>query len=308
MKTNATISVAQVYPPVVFTEKPHYVNLQVIHEQPTLGKKDGERVISLLSDRKKVVINILDGFYPYMVVFLNSVMHFYSEEKNRDCDLVLINVSHERMENSQPYKKFIVQYLEDASIPYRLIERADFDFLNIDNFTRMPMAPEYLASDNIYSETKRYAQEDADNKKVFVSRKNSPREFSPLERRCNDHDSLEEHFSNLGFEIVYAEDFLDFRDQIKYFSNVSVLAGLTGAGLTNSIFMKPGSRVIELFSKVSWDHTPDIINPARVILELHHYYRIISFFKEHRMLTIPFSPDSKITESMLTTIVGFSND
>lgn len=55
---------------------------------------------------------------------------------------------------------------------------------------------------------------------------------------------------------VYSED-LSFREQISIFNNATTIIAQHGAGLANSIFCKPGSRVIEVTSRSharrAWD-------------------------------------------------------
>jgi capsular polysaccharide biosynthesis protein len=48
-----------------------------------------------------------------------------------------------------------------------------------------------------------------------------------------------------GFEVLFGEDH-SLAEQIEIFARCSTLMGIHGAGLTNSIFMKPGGNIIEL--------------------------------------------------------------
>lgn len=97
-----------------------------------------------------------------------------------------------------------------------------------------------------------------DNKKVYVSRSRSQAAAkwgrpdilpgAPFDNdvRMPNEEVLEKYFAGLGYEVCYAEDFSDGADQVRYFNNTKVLVGTTGAGLTNMVFMNPGSIVIEL--------------------------------------------------------------
>lgn len=54
-----------------------------------------------------------------------------------------------------------------------------------------------------------------------------------------------------GFETVYAED-LSFDEQRNLFFETKILVTPHGAGLTNVLFMQPGTKVLEL-KKASGD-------------------------------------------------------
>lgn len=72
-----------------------------------------------------------------------------------------------------------------------------------------------------------------------------------------------------GFEMYHAED-VSLSGQVAVFCSCNTLLGIHGAGLTNCIFMQPGSKVIELRRKengpsnVGYWHLADSLD--------HHYY------------------------------------
>ena len=73
---------------------------------------------------------------------------------------------------------------------------------------------------------------------IYVSRINSSR--SPANELI-----LEKLMKEIGIEIVHPEEFT-FVQQITLFSSAELIIGLHGAGLTNQIWMKPGSIVFEI--------------------------------------------------------------
>jgi hypothetical protein len=77
-------------------------------------------------------------------------------------------------------------------------------------------------------------------KKVYLSRRRSKR--SPT----NEAD-VEAMLSSRGFAIVYSED-LDMAEEIALFEQVDLIVGPCGAGLVNLVWVKPGTRVIEIVS------------------------------------------------------------
>lgn len=84
----------------------------------------------------------------------------------------------------------------------------------------------------------------SETSKIYVSRLGARRSL-PGEKRFQ--DSLRGE----GFQVLNLED-LPFRDQLTLFSSRLLLVGPHGAGLSNSVFMSPGSSVIEISAA---DHT-----------------------------------------------------
>jgi capsular polysaccharide biosynthesis protein len=76
---------------------------------------------------------------------------------------------------------------------------------------------------------------------------------------------------------VYPESFETFSEQIKYFSECKVLAGISGSALSNCIFMKPGGTVIELLS---------VFDSEKDMIEIHHFYRIMATAMRHLYFSV----------------------
>jgi hypothetical protein len=73
--------------------------------------------------------------------------------------------------------------------------------------------------------------------KIYVSRRKSRRSL-PAE------EEIEKYLINQGFQVIYAEDY-PIGDQIKIFKNASVIVGVHGAGLTNSVW-STNCKLIEI--------------------------------------------------------------
>ena len=76
--------------------------------------------------------------------------------------------------------------------------------------------------------------------KVYVSRKEAP------VRHIINEDELIKFLHHHGFVIVEPEK-LSFEEQVKLFSSCSLMISNHGAGLTNCLFMPPGSHLVELY-------------------------------------------------------------
>lgn len=81
-------------------------------------------------------------------------------------------------------------------------------------------------------------------KKYYISRKYSRR--SP-----RNEPQIENLMLELGFDILYLES-MRHLDQIKLISQASCIAGVHGAGHANTIWMKSGTKVIDIVNENYW--------------------------------------------------------
>lgn len=77
-------------------------------------------------------------------------------------------------------------------------------------------------------------------RRVYISRSRA------LRRRVTNDEEVSTILATLGFETYRLED-LTFADQVRLMADTEFVIGLHGAGLTNTMFMRPGGRVIEFF-------------------------------------------------------------
>jgi hypothetical protein len=77
-------------------------------------------------------------------------------------------------------------------------------------------------------------------RRIFVSRKNARRG-----RRVQNRPQLEGLLAKYGFETHYVEHYTT-QEQVDLFHEAEVVLGAHGAGLTNLLFAKPGTDVVEL--------------------------------------------------------------
>ena len=102
----------------------------------------------------------------------------------------------------------------------------------------LPFRPEIV--DWLRTKFTRLFSEDRDRRRIFVTRARNTGM-----RRLLNSDEIERVAERHGFEIVAAET-LSFPEQVKLFSQASVIAGAHGAGFANMAFAPPGTRIVEL--------------------------------------------------------------
>lgn len=78
--------------------------------------------------------------------------------------------------------------------------------------------------------------------KVYISRKRSEK------RKVVNEGQVEGLLRKYGFDCVNNEE-LDFHEQVSLFSRAQYVISIHGAGLTNMLFMKENSKVLELYKK-----------------------------------------------------------
>ncbi len=83
------------------------------------------------------------------------------------------------------------------------------------------------------------AEDDKSSKKIYISRKNSKN------RKLINEDEIINILRNYGFQAIIAEK-MQFYEQVKLFAEAKIIIGPHGAGLTNMIFSKTGTSIIEI--------------------------------------------------------------
>lgn len=125
------------------------------------------------------------------------------------------------------------------------------------------------------------------NKTVYLSRASVSNSANWVANaRTEGEESLVDFFKNFGCEIVAAENFKTFEEQIEYFNSVKTLIGLTGSGLINMLMMQDEGNVIELFTPIGGNpFNPNTLTVTHE-LSLHSFYRDFSWVKGHTHISI----------------------
>lgn len=234
--------------------------------------------VSFVCDKKKIILPMPPVFFHYILDFLGQIL--YGIETFGRGAKIIIDISDINI-NKNGYYGFVFRLLDLLKVEYEIISGNEIRYVNINNFVAVNFSNLNVTVPILYKNLSRYAKNRKDrvpHKKVFVSRKD-------YNSRIDDEHSLEQTFLNLGFEVVYPENFKSLQEQIDYFYDVKVIAGITGSGLLNSIFMQPCQTVIELVTILE---IPSTINRVSFIKgEIHDYYRLISIFKKHKIISVP---------------------
>lgn len=266
--------------------------------------------------QEKILINYHREMFHCFLDVLSTIL--YEHEKNKNI-LFLINI-HD-MDSAffkEKYNLFFFNLLNKMKINYDVLSLPKNNVIHISNFYSynkyLPITYNSVAL--IEKVTSYLSENKQPTKKVYVSRKNTSRVKTdkhlfgdkgktgllfPDDNRLDNEIIMENFFKTLGFEIICPEDFGSFEDQIKYFSSVKILAGVTGAGLLNSIFMPRGGTIFELSTPLA----------GNGIESLHHFYKETSFVKQHKFMSITnFRNSQYIIDSIKKDkwLVKFLND
>lgn len=93
------------------------------------------------------------------------------------------------------------------------------------------------AIDNLRCYAGQHLKKSEQGKYIFITRKNA------AASRLDNEAEIRELFSEYGFEIVDTAE-LALVDQVELFSSSSIIAGATGAALTNIVYCNPGTRFV----------------------------------------------------------------
>lgn len=244
-----------------------------------------------VSDTIKFLFLYYHNFFHIISDLLPSVLYEYRLNPHA---IFIFHVPNE-MERiyTDKHSSFFFDFLEKKGIKYITLCPNDDQVINLSNFytyrENLPLIYDNLVE--LENEMNCFWSDSNPKKKVYLSRKKiqikktTEKLFGQEEsnnflfnddNRVDKEEILETFFKSLGFEIIYPEDFKSFEEQINYFSDVRLIAGVTGAGLINSLFMPKGGIVCELT-------TPLLLGG---IESTHHYYKDISFVKNHKYLSI----------------------
>lgn len=265
------------------------------------------RELNLINGKPKVFTQLSPSIYHFVAEdMMDVICNFYYNDKYKDMQLV-IDVSQiwEILHKGKNYDIFwfFLQSLKDKKIDHKVINLGKFDVLHLDSFFLL----ENLLNSSLdkFSKIHKYLldyvkEPDVEPyKKVYVSRSKyqvpQPKEIIGPDgkvaeiapSRIDDESVIEKIFVDLGFEIVYPEDFESFNEQLNFFYSVKTMASITSAGMVNQIYMQPGGNVIEIITPliaqpIGGDGTKGYVNA-----EFHNYYKNMAASFGHFYFGLP---------------------
>ena len=146
---------------------------------------------------------------------------------------------------SNKFRVFIKEILEHKKIKVKKFIYLDDEFYKFNN-SQIPQFFNMAASTIILSKSLSYIKQDS-GLKVYLSRQNS------VSRNLINEGDLIEKLKSKNFMIVDTKNMSIF-EQIKIFFAANVIIGPTSSALTNLVFSKKGTRVIEIIPKYKYEY------------------------------------------------------
>ena len=129
------------------------------------------------------------------------------------------------------------------------------------------------------------------SRKLYISRK-----YAGQRHNINEIE-VQKLMKKHGFSIIYLENHA-LKEQIKYVSEASIIAGTHGAGLTNLMWMNPGGKVIEFRMKNNGFFN-SFKNLANVLG--HSYYSTDNQTDKDDIITANFEIDIPALDQLLSS-------
>lgn len=268
--------------------------------------------LHLINNNKKLFKVISSSFYHALADDLAEIVYGLSLYPDAEIILEVSNISKILGTAHMNFFGYFLNRLSEEKIKYQLVDGSKYDLIYINNFAVLSFpfhSGARLDLLDAFMEDKS-AEKVEPSRKIFISRKlqgykpdnEHAAHFSyKNDTRIDNHEELEKIFIDLGFEIIDAELFTDFKQQMNIFREAKIVVSLTSSGLTNAIFMQPGTTMVEIVTPLitqsplaNADYFRKIkINPKdyeldlNTVQEIHMFYHNLAFFKNLAYVGIP---------------------
>lgn len=252
---------------------------------------------NFFSNKKKFLFQPSLNYWHFIYDFIGQILLIGKDEGYEDTEFIIV------IDNTLTPKTKILPFLTDF---FKTIGLNNYHILGNDQIfsinsfynVHSQLPPSTPVHNLIYEAfLKSYPTNiEAPQKMVYVSR--SKAGVNKIDKEIK----LENFFKEKGFEIL-SREFFDKNtliDDIKYFRDVKILAGLSGAGLTNAIFMQPGNMVIEIaIPQITHVAEEEDLYPNKRVIARHLFHPASSFIKDHTHIQIAVNdnnPDNVINK------------
>ena len=209
---------------------------------PRFRKKINGSVLSLLtggggnSNYWHWMFDVLPRLNIFKKKILNLDYYLFPDlnSKFQKETLDLLDIKEEKRLSSRKLRHFYADEIIITSHPYTILNDPDVDSLKIPIWISKYLKFTFLEKAIKKSKIKSFP------KKIYINRKDT----SSLRYIINENE-VENILLNFGYENLTMSDY-SFSDQVALFYNASEVIGLHGAGFTNIIFCKQGSKIIEI--------------------------------------------------------------
>jgi hypothetical protein len=155
-----------------------------------------------------------------------------------------------------PVFKYTVGFLECAGIDSSRVIAQDLNCIYSLDRAIVPSARNrnfWLDNDTLafFAAIRERIGEKQQNRKIYISRREFQKTGAGQTRIMRNEDELIAELVKRGFEIVEPQQ-LSPASQIKLFSSSATVVGAAGAGLFNSVYCRPGTRLICIESEPHW--------------------------------------------------------
>lgn len=280
--------------------------LFTVNEQNTISgyvHADGEaKVLDLTTSKPKIFFKFSGSYYHFLMDDVSNIIR--AIEDYPDHELILdmsgvIPMTQTPREGLTFFYEFLA-LLKTYEIKHKVVNLIDYDVVYIDDFYRIDYKfTSSLRAEKVYEYFLPYVKDpqEAPTRNVYVSRRRQDElrphatevektEFFYDGLRIDNEYALESYLFDLGFDIVYPEDFEGFDQQVNFFHSVKTIVSLTSSGLTNAVFMQPGGTVIEVASPIIARPTENGNKVGTLQKSIHNFYKDLSFLKNHTHISI----------------------
>ena len=262
---------------------------------------NSKKTLNILGNKKKLVVSMVNSFYHSLLDNISEVIYAIESYPKHEVIIDVSETSHTLDRDSSQsfiYHNVFLYFLETLKmkkIKYRIVNLKKYDIIYINNFRVVSYDLESIRKASLVYEffKERLSNPDAKpTRKVFISRAlttgrdyDAPTLSYSNDDRMDDHESLDNFFASMGYEIIQTEKLGSFQEQLDLFYETEVLASITGSGLANAAFMQPGQTLIEIITPlvvpVGVPGRPKDITDPYYTQELHNFYKNLAFYKDH---------------------------